>query len=100
MPILVYRNMTFEWHDAKFRLVYKERELTFEEVCSVFFDYHATTFEDDTDYDDNEQRFITVGMSENYQLLAVVWVERDDSIRVITAFEPSQWQRKSYANTR
>lgn len=100
MPIIDYRGMVFEWFDTKFELVAKKRQLSFEEVCSVFFDDRAKTFEDNTDYGDNEQRYITDGMSENLTLLSVVWVERDDIIRIITAFEPSQWQRKGYENAR
>ena len=100
MPILTYRGMVFEWFDGKFELVNKQRELSFEEVCSVFFDDMAKTFDDNTDYDDMEQRYITVGMSHNFTLLSVVWVERDDIIRIITAFEPSQWQRRGYENAR
>ena len=46
MPILEICGMIFEWHEPKYELVLNKRNITFEEVVSVFADYYATEFED------------------------------------------------------
>lgn len=98
MPILKLFGMTFEWHDDKFALVDTQRGITLEEVASVFFDDYYIEKEDFGEYD--EQRILTIGMSEKGRLLVVVWTQRDDVIRVITAFFPSKHQEKEYVNAR
>lgn len=94
MPLIEYYGLLFEWHDKKMDLVYRGREITFEEVCSVFLDDHVLTADDIGHYD--EPRMITVGMSNNARLLTVVWVERGDTVRIITAFEPSLTHKRRY----
>jgi len=94
MPIIEFRGLIFVWHDVKFEAVYKGREITFEEACSVFFDDYAVTIEDIGHYE--EQRLLITGMSKEFRLLTVVWVERDDNFRLITAFEPTKDQQRRY----
>ncbi|MBP6925420.1 BrnT family toxin [Candidatus Saccharibacteria bacterium] len=94
MPLIEYYGLLFEWHDKKMEIVYRGREITFEEVCSVFLDSYALTASDVGHYD--EPRMITVGMSDHARLLTVVWVERGDTIRIITAFEPTLTHKRRY----
>ncbi|WHP07004.1 BrnT family toxin [Acinetobacter corruptisaponis] len=94
MPIIEFRGLIFEWHDTKFELDYNKREITLEEAASVFFDDYMITNEDVDDY--GEQRFITVGMSNKFRILTIVWVQRDDAARIITAFKSSLHQKRSY----
>ncbi len=96
MPILELFGFTFEWHDDKFELVHKNRGITLEEVASVFFDDNLLESEDVGDYD--EQRMLSLGMSNQGRLLVVVWTERDRVMRIITAYFPSKHQKKGYAN--
>lgn len=98
MPIIKLFGFTFEWHDDKFELVYRKRGITLEEVASVFIDENMIEDEDIGDYD--EQRFVSLGMSEKGRLLAVVWTEREQTIRIITAYFPSKHQEKEYINAR
>lgn len=98
MPIIKLGGMIFEWHDPKYELVLSKRKITFEEVVSVFTDYSAIEFEDIGDY--NEQRTIIIGMSNQARLLAVVYTERGDTFRIITAYFPSNEQVKGYHNAR
>ncbi len=99
MPILEMFGIMFEWHDDKFEMVYKGREIAFEEVCSVFEDPNEYT-ESDNRYDYDENRMITIGVSNQGRLLTVAWVERKEVIRIITAFEPSKVQQRIYTNSR
>lgn len=94
MPIISYFGMLFEWHDSKFELVNLERGYSLEEIASVFDDDYSVTNEDDGDYD--EQRLVTTGMSNQFRMVSVVWVERGTTARIITAFKPSVNQQKRY----
>lgn len=98
MPLIDFYGLLFEWHDLKLEMVYRGRDITFEEVCSVFLDDYEKTFHDVGHYD--EPRMITTGMSNHGRLLTVVWVARNDIYRIITAFEPSHIQKRSYSNAR
>lgn len=98
MPILELGGFTFEWHDPKFELVQGKRKISFEEVVSVFSDPFAIEFDDNRGY--NEQRTVIIGMSNQYRLLAVVYTERGDILRIITAFFPSNEQVRRYQNAR
>lgn len=91
-----YGGVTFEWDDDKADLVYSKRKISFEECCSVMFDERGCTQEDEREY--GEQRYITVGMSNQARLLVVVWTQRGDKIRVITAVKPSKTQIAEYQN--
>lgn len=98
MPILEFLGIIFEWHDPKYELVLGKRNITFDEVVSVFADNNAIEMEDVGDY--NEQRMIIVGISNKSRLLAVVYTERADTFRIITAYFPSNQQIRSYKNVR
>lgn len=90
--------MVFEWHDGKFELVHHNRGISLEEVASVFFDDYSIDKDDFGDYD--EQRTLTIGMSNQARLLVVVSTEIDNVIRVITAFFPTKSQEREYTNAR
>lgn len=96
MPIIKLFGLTFEWHDSKFELVHSKRGITLDEASSIFFDSNVIDSEDIGDY--GEQRIISLGMSNKGRLLAVVWTQRDDTIRIITAYFPSKHQQKEYGN--
>ncbi|STZ07490.1 Protein of uncharacterised function (DUF497) [Moraxella caprae] len=98
MPILSLFGLIFEWHDEKYELVHKNRGITLDEVVSVFFDDNALEKDDFGDYD--EQRTLTIGMSNQARLLVVVWTQRGETYRIITAFFPSKNQEKEYANAK
>jgi len=68
--------------------------VTFEEACPVLLDPYALTREDpDTN---GEQRFVTLGMGGKDRILVLVWTQRGDSVRLISAWKASQPQRRRY----
>ncbi len=68
--------------------------VTFEEARPVLLDPYVLTREDpDTK---NEQRFVSLGMGGKGRILLVVWTERDDRIRIISAWKANQSQRRRY----
>ncbi|AWY19773.1 BrnT family toxin [Moraxella bovis] len=100
MPILFKHGIYFYWNDNKFKLVYDNTEVSFDEVVSVFDDpYQLTNIDSRFDYD--ELRMRTVGMSNQGRLLVVAWVQTsDDEITIITVFKPVNTQLREYQNAR
>lgn len=98
MPLIELYGLWFEWHDKKMDIVYKGRNIAFEEVCSIFTDIYSITADDVGHYD--EPRMITVGLSSHARLLTVVWVERGNTVRIITAFEAPMNHKRRYENAR
>ena len=93
-PLIEHYGMLFEWHDPKLDEVYNKREITLDEVVSVFFDEYMVTNENEDNQ--NEQQFITVGMSNKFRLLTVVWVQRGEVARIVTSFKASPKHKRSY----
>lgn len=77
--------------------IVKHDNIDFAEADSVLDDPYTITAKDYGDYN-GEQRFLTIGMSEKYRLLVVIWTIRDDDVRVISARLAEPNQRKSYEN--
>ena len=88
-------SLDFEWDEAK-----EERNLTkhgvaFHEARSVFRDLWAVTVLDPRTAE--EHRFLTLGLSSQGRLLVVVYTERDDRIRLISARPATPRERKTYS---
>lgn len=89
MPIFEFLGLVFEWHDPKFELVNNNRGYELEEIASIFDDDYSVII-DDISGDYGEQRLLTTGISNQFRLITVVWVECGNTIRIITAFSPSK----------
>lgn len=68
--------------------------VSFADAEGVLQDPLAVTVEDPDATD--ERRFITIGMGNAGELLVVVWTERGDACRVISARRPTRKERKDY----
>lgn len=68
--------------------------VTFDEAKPVLLDPYVLTRED-ADIAD-EQRFVSLGMGGKGRILIVVWMLRDDRIRLISAWKANQPQRRQY----
>lgn len=97
MPTIVfeYMGIVFEWDDDKEQKVIADHKITFREACSVFMDENEFTFED-TRFDYDEQRFVTIGFSDKARLLVVGWTQRENSIRLITAIKAENKYERLY----
>jgi len=76
--------MKFAWSEAKAQSNAIKHSVTFEEATQVFYDTLSGTL-DDPIHSDEEERFITIGMTFTNRLLFVSFIERDDTIRIISA---------------
>jgi uncharacterized DUF497 family protein len=91
----VAMGLSFEWDARKARRNAAKHGVTFDEASTVFGDPLALTI-DDPLHSEEEDRFVILGESLGRRLLVVVFVERDDTIRIISARSATRRERKSY----
>ena len=87
--------MQFEWDPNKAAENLKNHGISFDEASSVFGDPLATTI-DDPDHSIDEFRFLTIGFTKSQRIIVVSHTEREGSIRIISAREPTPRERKQY----
>jgi uncharacterized DUF497 family protein len=88
-------SLQFEWDEDKARKNLKKHGISFEEARSVFGDPLALTIPDPL-HSEGEDRFVTLGESHRRRLLVVVFTERGDKIRIISARAATRRERKDY----
>ena len=86
--------MRFKHDSAKAAANLKKHGVSFADAEGVLEDPLAVTVEDPDA--EGEQRFVTVGLGNAGELLVVVWTERDDDYRPISARRPTRTERKGY----
>jgi uncharacterized protein len=87
--------MEFEWDDAKADANLGKHGVSFAEAATVFGDPLAITFFD-PDHSDQEDRFLTIGMSVGNRVLILSHTDRGDRVRIISAREATRSERKGY----
>jgi len=87
--------MEFEWDRAKAKLNLRKHGISFEEAMTVFADTQSLTIPDPL-HSDEEDRWVILGESRQRRLLVVVFADRDDRIRLITARKATRQERKKY----
>ena len=89
-------NIAFEWDSQKAGANLRKHGSTFELACEAFFDPFVCFLNDEMI--DGELRETIMGLGTNWQLLYVVYVMRDDIIRIISARLVSSAERETYEN--
>ncbi len=98
--VVVYRlqGVEFEWDDQKAQLNITNHGITFEEAAEVFFDPFYQ-YGDATPADVNEQRDFILGYSVAQRLLLVVYTERRERTRIMSARLATRVERKHYESS-
>ena len=86
--------MRFQSDPEKAAANVRKHGVSFSDAEGVLEDPLAVTVED-PDAED-ERRFVTIGLGSAGELLVVVWAERDNEYRVISARRPTRKERKQY----
>jgi uncharacterized DUF497 family protein len=88
----------FEWNNRKNALNKKKHNVAFEEAITVFLDEHYLEIDDPDHSDDDEERFLAMGISRNYRLLIVCHCFREGErvIRIISARNVTTIEAKQY----
>lgn len=87
--------LSFEWDPAKADINLKKHSVDFSEAATVFADFLSITFSD-PDHSEDEERYITMGVSSRGRLLVVAYTERDKRFRIISAREMTRSERRYY----
>jgi uncharacterized DUF497 family protein len=87
--------MEFEWDETKAKSNIAKHGLDFVEAATVFGDPLAITFFD-PDHSDEEDRYLTIGMSINNRVVIVSHTDREQAVRIISARVATKAERKGY----
>jgi uncharacterized protein len=85
----------FEWDASKVALNLSKHGVSFTEAMTVFGDPLETLIPDPV-RSAAELRFVSIGLSRADRVLVVVYTERDQRIRIISAREPTPGERRQY----
>ena len=92
---MTFPRLTFEFDPDKAATNLKKHGASFDEAATVFDDPLSSTLPDDQ-HSNDENRFITVGLSSKQRLLFVVYTETDSRIRLIGARPVTAAEREQY----
>ena len=84
--------MTFEWDEDKRLLNLQKHGIDFVDAQSVFEEERIYTYPSPKN---DEERWVTVGPVEN-RLIAVIWTERGEAIRLISARRARDEEKRQY----
>ena len=87
--------MDFEWDPEKAVRNFAKHSVTFEEASTAFGDALSVTISDPR-HSIGEHRFVLFGLSAAGRLVAVSHVDRDGTIRIISARLATRHERKQY----
>lgn len=87
--------MKFEWNPGKNQSNLEKHGVDFEEARTVFDDVLAVII-DDRFHSTLEKREIIVGLSSRYRLLYVVFTEKKNYVRIISARQLTSAEKRRY----
>lgn len=87
--------MEFEWDPIKAETNERKHGVSFFEAAAVFGDTFSLTFPD-PDHSNDEERFITIGTTQQQRLVIVAHTDRGNRIRIISARPVTRDERKIY----
>lgn len=85
--------VSYEWDPRKSASNLRKHKIDFADAATVFEDEFALTIDDD---DQEEKRFVTIGMDALGRILVVVYTWRADNIRIISARTAGPDERRQY----
>jgi uncharacterized protein len=88
-------NPHFEWSTEKAKINLQKHQVDFDEASTIFDDPQFITFLDE-EHSSEEERYITIGLSNANRLLMVAHTERNDNIRIISARKVTKDEEKFY----
>ena len=86
--------MDFEWDEEKNQKNKRKHKISFETASLVFRDENRVEMYDDQNSKINEDRYITIGKVQ--EILFVVFTERMDNIRIISARLAEKREKEIY----
>lgn len=90
--------MSYQWDPRKAASNLEKHGMDFADAVGVFEDEWALTIKEQ--YVAGEQRFVTMGMDFLGRMLVVVYMYRNDDIRLISARTATKRERRIYERKR
>ena len=90
--------LKFEWHKKKAAQNLRKHNVSFDEAKTVFDDEMFISVVDE-EHSDDEERYITIGMSFLARLLMVAHTDREKRIRIISARKATKHEEDFYTET-
>jgi len=87
--------LAFEWDPRKAAINLAKHKVSFEEAVTVFGDPHGQLI-DDPRHSADEERFVLLGESDRGRLLVVMFTEREETIRLISARRATPRERRKH----
>ncbi len=87
--------MDFEWDKTKAEGNLAKHGIEFSEAATTFGDPLSVTFPD-PGHSEEEERFITIGLSERNRVLIISHTDRGGKTRIISARKATRRERKAY----
>jgi uncharacterized DUF497 family protein len=87
--------LQFEWNERKAASNLKKHRVSFSEAATVFDDPWFITFLGE-EHSVDEDRYITIGQSKRNRLLLVAHTDRQGKMRIVSAREATNNERKFY----
>jgi uncharacterized DUF497 family protein len=99
MPDVYYsfHGVLFEWNKQKALTNLRKHGIPFEAACEAFFDPFVVVLDDD-EFVNGEVREKAVGMLTDWRLIFVVYVMREERVRIISARPGTMIERWRYEN--
>jgi uncharacterized DUF497 family protein len=89
-------DLGFEWDPNKAARNLERHRVSFEEAATVFDDPMFITLVDE-DHSTDEERYITIGLSNQGRVLLLAHTDRKGQIRIISAREATRKEKQYYA---
>jgi uncharacterized DUF497 family protein len=90
--------MDFEWDPAKAASNVGKHGISFEEASSAFGDPLAHSIQDPL-HSHDEERFVLMGQTNVGRLAVVVYTDRDETVRIVSARLATPSERRRYEQT-
>ncbi len=91
-------DINFEWNAEKAASNLNRHDVSFELACEVFFDPFLKV--EDAGIVEGESREAVIGRTVEWKLLFVVYIVKDESVRIISARFATTMERKIYEISR
>jgi len=88
-------SIKFDWDPGKARRNFRKHGIDFNEATTVFADTLSITILD-PDHSEDEERWVTMGLSNRHRLFVVVHIEEEKTIRLISARTADRLERRKY----
>jgi len=89
-------NVLFEWDSQKAAVNLRKHDVSFELACEAFFDPFVCYLDDEILGSELRERI--VGLTTTWILLYIVFVMRDDRLRIVSARLVTKAEREIYEN--